>query len=116
MRALSRSLFPLLVVLALASCARRGAANAPMEPTTLVRVENQSFSDMTIYVIEGSQRIRLGIATGSQTTTFTIPKYLMHGPRSLRFLADPIGATRTPVSDEITVIPGDQVTLTIPPT
>ena len=59
--------------------------------------------------------IRLGTATGSQTTTFTIPKYLLHGTRTLRFLADPIGSSRTPVSDEITVQPGDQVTLQIPP-
>jgi hypothetical protein len=32
----------------------------------------------------------------------------------LRFLADPIGGNRAPVSDEIAVEPGDEVTLTIP--
>ena len=31
------------------------------------------------------------------------------------FLADPIGSNRTPVSDEITVQPGDQVRLVLPP-
>jgi hypothetical protein len=34
---------------------------------------------------------------------------------SLRFLADPIGSNRTPISEEITVEVGDEVVLRIPP-
>jgi hypothetical protein len=33
----------------------------------------------------------------------------------LRFIADPIGGNRASVSQEITVVPGDTVVLTIPP-
>lgn len=104
------------LALALAACGgskSRSAAIPP--PRTTLRVENQGFSDMTIYAIRSGQRIRLGIATGSQTTTFTIPSNLIFGATPLRFLADPIGSNRTPVSDEITVQPGDQVRLIIPP-
>ena len=54
-------------------------------------------------------------APGNSTTTFTIPANLIFGATPLRFLADPIGSNRTPVSDEITVQPGDQVRLVLPP-
>ena len=84
------------------------------QPTTLL-VDNQAFTDMTIYVLEGSRRVRLGMAGGHAETRFTIPKYLVRSITSLRFLADPIGSDRTPVSDEIQVNPGDQVVLRIPP-
>ena len=70
---------------------------------------------MVIYVLNGSQRVRLGLANGSSTRSFTIPKYLLIGAGPIRFLADPVGGSRTPVSEEISVQPGDTVTLTIPP-
>lgn len=80
-----------------------------------MRVENQGFSDMVIYALSGAQRVRLGTVTGNSTRSFTIPRYLVGGAGSLRFLADPIGGTRTPVSEEMSVQPGEVVTLTIPP-
>ena len=103
--------------LALVACGgskQQRSAPAP-QPRTSVRVENQGFADMTVYAIRSGQRVRLGIATGSNTTTFTIPANLIFGATPLRFLADPIGGRGTPVSDEITVQPGDQVRLVIPP-
>lgn len=81
----------------------------------MLQVENQGFSDMTIYAVSGAQRVRLGLATGNSTKSFTIPNYLIRGAGPLRFLADPVGGNRTPVSEEVTVQPGDIVSLTIPP-
>ena len=86
----------------------------PQAPTRL-RVENQAFLDMTIYVYRNSQRVRLGTATGNSVTRLTIPPNMIFGATPLRFQADPIGANRTPISSEITVTPGDEVVLTIPP-
>jgi len=37
------------------------------------------------------------------------------GARQMRFLADPIGGSNRPVSDDISVLPGDHVSLVIPP-
>jgi hypothetical protein len=71
---------------------------------------------MTIYLLAGSQRIRLGQAGGNSTTTLRIPSQYVFGATSLRFLADPIGSNRTPVSESITVTPGDEIGLVIPPT
>jgi hypothetical protein len=81
----------------------------------MLQVENRGFSDMVIYAISGSQRIRLGLATGNSTRAFTIPPAVLRGGGPLRFLADPIGGSRTPVSEEMVVHPGDIVTLTVPP-
>ncbi|MGH3999862.1 MAG: hypothetical protein ACRDTJ_20655 [Pseudonocardiaceae bacterium] len=87
----------------------------PNAPAT-VEVRNLGFSDMTIYVLTGTaNRVRLGLVTGHSNQSLTIPSYLVRGGQSLRFLADPVGSNRTPVSEEMSVAPGDAVTLTIPP-
>jgi hypothetical protein len=105
-----------MIGLALVACGGSKSQSAPNpQPRTSLRVENQGFSDMTIYAIRSGQRVRLGNAPGNSTTTFTIPPNLIFGATPLRFLADPIGSNRTPVSDEITVQPGDQVRLVLPP-
>ena len=102
--------------LAVVGCGGSKSRSAAIpQPRTTVRVENQGFSDMTVYAIRSGQRVRLGNAPGNTTTTFTIPANLIFGATPLRFLADPIGSNRTPVSDEITVQPGDQVRLVLPP-
>jgi hypothetical protein len=89
-------------------------APVPVERTTLV-VENRAFLDHDIYVVRSGQRIRLGTVTGNSKATFTIPASVVGAVTSLRFIADPIGAPRQPVTEEITVSPGDRVVLTIPP-
>jgi hypothetical protein len=88
---------------------------APAAPTTTVRVENQGFADMTIYLLRGSSRIRLGMVNGNSTATLRIPQQFVFGVSGLQFLADPVGGSRTPISSEIQVSPGDQVRLIIPP-
>jgi hypothetical protein len=107
----------LIVVLATTpACAGRSPETAAQPAdSAAVQVQNQGFSDMVVYVINGGQRIRLGLATGNSTHTFTIPRHLIRGAGGIRFLADPVGGNRTPVSEEMTVNPGDIVTLTIPP-
>lgn len=83
-------------------------------PTT-VRVQNQGFLDVTVYVLRGGVRVRLGTVTGNSTGVLTIPKNFVQPATSLRFIANAIGGQRQPVSEEITVSPGDEVGLIIPP-
>ena len=113
------SLAAVVALLALPACAstQPGATNEPQaerQPTTLV-VENQSFLDANIYVVRGGQRIRLGLASGNSRSRFTIPANVIFGVTTLQFIADPVGAPRTPVSNEINVTEGEEVRLTIPP-
>jgi hypothetical protein len=86
----------------------------PVPPTTIL-VRNQAFLDMNIFVFRSTQRIRLGTATGSNTTKFTIPPTLLFGTTPLRFQAVPIGGNRQEVTQEISVTPGDEVNMMIPP-
>jgi hypothetical protein len=107
---------PVLALLALVSCGGRDPDSSPSPSSSaLLQVENRGFADMVIYAVSGAQRIRLGIATGNSTRGFTIPSILLRGAGPLRFLADPIGGSRTPVSEEMVVRPGDIVSLSIPP-
>lgn len=119
-RALLRFALP-LVVAGVAAGAMGGCRTAPREqvaPGTAatLQVQNQGFADMTIYVLrDGIQRVRLGLSTGNTTQLFTIPADIIAGAGTLRFIADPVGGRRAPISDEISVRPGDKVTLIIPP-
>lgn len=101
-----------------AACASLGKQNtiAAGEPTTVI-VDNRATLDMNIYIVRSSgQRIRIGTATSLSTTKLTIPRGIVMGLTTVRFLADPIGSNRLPISEEITVMEGDEVTLMLPPT
>lgn len=117
MRNVARSLVLGASCLTLTVC-HRGKPEPPPGPEarTTLKVQNQGFPDMTIYVLRSSgQRIRLGTVTGNTTQILVIPSYVLTGPTALRFLADPVGSNRAPISQEITVAPGDDVELIIPP-
>jgi hypothetical protein len=101
----------------IAACASMGNKNHPAAdiPTTLV-VDNRNVLDMNIYIIRsGGQRLRVGMATGLSKSKFTIPHGIVFGPTTVRFLADPIGGNRGPISEEITMTEGDEVGLMLPP-
>lgn len=105
-----------MALVVLAACGSRSSEPGPNpESSALLQVDNRGFVDMVIYAVRSGQRIRLGLATGNSTRSFTIPSHVIRGAGSLRFLADPIGGERTPVSEEMIVQPGDIVTFTIPP-
>jgi hypothetical protein len=105
------------VAVGLPGCGKnRPALEIDPDATTTLVVDNQSFPDMTIYVLEGGRRVRLGLANGNSETRFKLPKYLVRSSiTTLRFQADPIGGNRSPVSEEINISPGDEVMLRIPP-
>ena len=117
-----RRLIPLFVMAVGASVTINGCFRARRLDTaggqlpTVLKVENQGFPDMNIYVVpEGSGRVRLGTVTGNTNAYFTLPSYVVPAIRTLRFQALPIATPRGEVSESITVTPGDTVVLTIPP-
>jgi hypothetical protein len=103
-------------VLLLAGCAgnrsRGGAADGGGRTT--VEVENRSWSAVNVYAVRGGQRVRLGTVQAVTTSVLTIPSAIVSGVTSLSFLIDPIGSSRTPISQEISVREGDQITLYVP--
>ena len=105
----------LLAFLVVAACGpARRQAQGPEPAQTTVRVENRNFLDMNVFVLRSGQRVRLGMVPGTSTRVLVIPQSLIFGSTSLRFLADPSGSRQTPISDDIMVRAGDQVTMVIP--
>lgn len=85
------------------------------EPVTMLEVENQNFTDMTIYLVNGGQRIRLGRATGKTKTAMRLPRNVLSFPRELQFQAEPAGRRDASSTSRIWVTPGDTVLLVITP-
>lgn len=113
-------LVPILTLLAAGACARQSAGGEgdevePVRASTTVRVENRSFDNVVVYVISSSgMRRRLGEVSGTSSMTFEIPRNMIFGATSLRFQVDPIGGSRSPISQDIVVSAGDQVQLVVP--
>lgn len=112
-----RSIALSLLLVAASACKTLSHGSSSSDPSgpTVLQVDNQGFLDMNVFAVRSSQRVRLGTASGNSKSNFTIPKSLVSGLTPLRFVADPIGGRRASVSEEITVAPGDTVTLMIPP-
>jgi len=99
-----------------AACGHAARSGAPEpQPKTTVKVQNQNFLDMDVFVLQGGQRIRLGMVGGLSTQVLTLPDYIVRSSPQLRFEVHPIGGRDNPRTETISVQPGDQVELTIPP-
>ena len=103
------------ILMGLPACGKGPAPEVnPREPA-YVQVENQAFYDMTVYAWRSGMRVRLGIVSGNSTAMFEVPRTMVNPGLPIRFQADPIGSSRTPFSQEISVSPGDTLVLRIPP-
>jgi len=103
------------LALSFAACASNKYSQRQQDqaPTTLV-VRNDNFLEHNVYLLYGGQRIRIGTARSNTTSKFVIPPQYVFGVTSLQFLLDPIGSRATPVTDQVSVSPGDEVDITIP--
>ena len=93
---------------------RKSGPPEPQAPTTL-KVRNQNFLDTDVFVLREGQRIRLGMVAGLSSQAFTIPADIVRSSPQLRFELHPIGGRGNPRTETISVQPGDEVELTIPP-
>jgi hypothetical protein len=120
MRVHLAKLVTVIAMLATVAACSRATSNARADEggqaTTRVHVENRAFLDMNVYVIgDGGSRQRLGTVTGNTDQDFVIPDYIIGPANSVRFLIEPIGSNHAPISNSLSVQPGQTVTLTIPP-
>jgi hypothetical protein len=105
-----------LISVGAAACGRKQVDTAPgamLADSSSIVIENRALYDMTIYVLEGSTRRRLGTAASVSTTRLPIPRNVIGTGRDLQFLADPFAGRGNSVSERIYVRPGEQVTMTI---
>ena len=95
---------------ALESCLLRKSEPEDAEPApeTLLSVENRHWSDVTVYVLRGNARVRMGTVTSMNTVRFVFPAVLVGHVTDIRLMADPVG-NEPYVSEPVTVGPGDLV-------
>ena len=102
-----------LVVGACASATQQKGDNAPTRGHATVAVQNDNWLEVAIYVVRGSQRVRLGSVRSMSKAEFTIPQAYVLGTSEVTLEADPVGARETYVSPPIQVYDGARVQLKI---
>lgn len=117
MPTVSRRCAPLGLALLLAACSRGAKRHSepPPRAETAVRVNNQNYLDMNVFVVRGGQRLRLGMVFGLTTQIFMLRPEIVGNANELQFEVHPIGGRGNPRTERITVHPGDIIELTIPP-
>ena len=89
-------------------------SRAPRDGPVEVRVENNAYLDMHIYVVYGAgQQRSLGMVTGLTRRTLVIPNQVIQTLSGIQLLADPIGSSRGFMSQPILAYPGQRVRFTI---
>lgn len=103
----------LACALGLGGCALLRKGNAKGEEAesrqTLLHVENRHWADVTVYVVRGGARARMGTVTSMSAETFVVPAEMVSSGTLIRLLADPIGSTTEFLSEQVRVGPGEQV-------
>lgn len=88
--------------------------SGPPPTHTVLQVNNKNFYDFTVYLARFGDRVRLGTATGNRTTTFEFPsQFVQNG--TVRFEAHPVGGTGSAFTEELSVRPGEMVSVEITP-
>ena len=89
------------------------AASSMSGGTLTLRVVNHNWLDVTVYLLQGSHRDRIGVATATTTTEFHVPLRQMAAGGEYRLLGDPIGSRQTVRSETLHAQDGDVVTWTL---
>ena len=105
----------LLVALAAVACHRRVTEPLNPQAETALTVDNQNFLDMNVYLVRSGQRIRLGMVPGLSKQILMLKPELIGYGTDLQFEVHPIGGRGSPITETISVKPGDVVQITIPP-
>ncbi len=122
----ARAAIALLIVLAAAAlgCARRvpvgdapaetaASAPAPLPAFVYVSVENRHSSDVVVTLVRGGQSSRLGLVSGSSSSTLRFPGTYIANSASLQLSARALGGGSSYQTGHFNVQPGQSITLTL---
>jgi hypothetical protein len=73
---------------------------------TVIRVTNNNWSDMTIYLVRSGTQQRLGNVPSQSTGTFIVPTHVLATASRLHLAADPIGSSQVFLSAPLLINPG----------
>jgi hypothetical protein len=116
MRTLLRASLPLL--LAASACAGNTTGSGAAGDQARLVVENRSSVDFDIYAVhQAGRETRIGLALGGETTSFQLSRGTLTSFGSMTFQGRPARAAGgQPVESEpFNVVPGEEVTWSIPP-
>lgn len=116
MSRLSARLVAGALALSLAACGLgRGAepADAPEAPETTIRVTNNNWANMVVYLVRSGVRVRLGTVNSMATAHFVVPRSVGAMHSDVRLVADPIGARTVYVTERLALMPGQAIEFTI---
>jgi hypothetical protein len=116
MHALRAVWLGLVLAAAVGACrSKGGTAEVEPDPNTsvLVEVENHYHGDVVIYLLQGSQRDRLGMVTALSKAAYTFPYRRLGTSGNTRLLAYPIAGRRAYTSEPLLVQPGQSVSWTL---
>jgi hypothetical protein len=106
----------LMVVTALGACRSKGpSTSAEPDPNAQVAVEVESHyqGDVIIYLVQGSQRDRLGTVTALSRAEFSFPYRRLQTSSNTRLMAYPLAGAQAYLSDPLLVQPGQYVSWTL---
>jgi hypothetical protein len=111
------SLFFLVALIAGPACHHRNGGDQPTPDTAPVdvplEVDNHNWLDVVIYVIHDGERSRVGTASASSQTNFTLPARLVGQGHEVRLLGHPIGGEGAALTETVTVQPGQYIAWTL---
>jgi hypothetical protein len=102
-----------MAALSLASCHPTLPSPGPVEEVSgeiSIHVVNRNRIDVMVYLSHDGIRNRLGLATASTTTDFTLPLRLLGAGREYRLIGDPLGVRLVITTETLFARTGDEVT------
>jgi hypothetical protein len=91
----------------------RSSVDAVPEADWTLTVNNHHWLDVSVFVLHDGGRTRLGTVAATRNETYTLPFRMITAGRTVRFEANPIGATSNVATDAVTVRGGGHVEWTL---
>ncbi len=106
-----------LLFMGLGACAsmpnRDPAYGAYGADEVILQVKNFNWSDVTVYMLRGGVRTRLGMVTSMGEALFRLPGAMFASSPNVRLILDPIGSPLAFTTDPIYAQPGQFVQMNV---
>jgi hypothetical protein len=111
-----RSILPLVASVSLSLGCGLGSSrshDSSLESEIPVEIENHHWSDIVIYLMDGTQSQRLGTVAGLSTKRFGFPYRKLTTGGNVRLRAYAVGGSGSTTSEDLRVQPGQSVKWTL---
>jgi hypothetical protein len=115
-RAYSRAVSLLVSVIVLGGCGAHQAAaptDRPAVRSTQVHVTNNNWSDVRVYLVRNTLRVRLGMVTSASSASFNVPSTLMGPAATVHLEVRPLAASQRYVTPPLQVTAGQRIDFTV---